>query len=93
MRVGARWAIASDHPEQLAGALRLLGSVEKFASLSIREEMDDDEDFAVVIRDLWQKSTDHMFSSANKSDTSTVELLARALLTVHSCRDSHYCKT
>ena len=87
VEVGARWAVASNKPEQLAGALRLLGSVEKFASLSIEEQMDDAEKFAVVIRDLWQKSIDHMISSATLSDTLTVERLARALLGGRSSRD------
>ena len=80
VEVGARWAVASNKPEQLAGALRLLESVEKFASLSIQEEMGEAEQFAKVVRDLQQKSIDYMISSATSSDTLTLERLARALL-------------
>ena len=80
VEVGVRWAAASNRPEQLAEAFRLLGNVEKFASLSIQEEMDESEQFAVVVRDLRQKSIDYMTSSATSSDVSTLERLARALL-------------
>ncbi len=86
-QVGARWAVSSNKPEQLAGALRLLGSVEKFASLSIQDEMDDSEQFAVVIRDLRQKSIDYMISSASSSDILTLERLARSLLRGHFSRE------
>ena len=78
VEVGTRWAAASNRPEQLAGALRLLGSGEKFAYLSIQEEMEEAEQFAVVVRDLRGKSIDYMISSAASSDASTLERLARA---------------
>ena len=87
VKVGARWAAASNRPEQLAGALRLLGSVEKFASFSIQEEMEEAEQFAVVVRDLRQKSIDYMISSATSSDVSTLETLAQALLGVRFSRE------
>ena len=87
VEVGARWATASNRPEQLTGALRLLGSVEKFTSLPIQKEMDDAEEFAVVVRNLRQKSIDYMISSATSSDTSTLERLAQALLGVRFSRE------
>ena len=87
VEVGARWAAASNKPEQLEDALRLLGSVEKFASLSIQEEMEEAEQFAVVVRDLRQKSIDYMISSATSSDASTLERLVRALLGMSFSRE------